>query len=39
MHVACKYGDHLVVCKSVKSSHSYSYSAFHNTDCIKAASQ
>jgi len=23
----------------VKSSHIYLYSAFHNTDCIKAASQ
>jgi len=28
----------LSVCQ-VKSSHVYLYSAFHNTDCIKAASQ
>jgi len=25
--------------QKVKSSHIYLYSAFHNTDCIKAASQ
>jgi len=30
---------HLVQSSQVKSSHIYLYSAFHNTDCIKAASQ
>jgi len=34
-----KKGDIVLKMCQVKSSHIYLYSAFHNTDCIKAASQ
>jgi len=33
------YQIHSISCAQVKSSHIYLNSAFHNTDCIKAASQ